>query len=83
MITATAPPPEHGQMVSVRSRNWMTTFPPASATAFAPGAARPPASIPAWFRVKCPNPACGEVHSAQASWAGKKGKCPDSGLRAV
>ena len=47
------------------------------------GAAHDAVSIPAWFRVKCPNPACGEVHSAQVNWAGKKGKCPDCGAALI
>jgi hypothetical protein len=27
------------------------------------------------IKVQCPNPACGTIHTARTSWAGKKGKC--------
>jgi hypothetical protein len=43
------------------------------------GAAPEQDSAPTRFEVQCPNPACGKIHTAQTSWAGKKGKCPDCG----
>jgi hypothetical protein len=31
------------------------------------------------IKVRCPNPACGKIHTTKTSWAGKKGRCPDCG----
>jgi hypothetical protein len=32
-----------------------------------------------FIKVKCPNPACGTLHNAKTTLAGKKGRCPDCG----
>jgi hypothetical protein len=32
-----------------------------------------------FIKVKCPNPACGTLHRAMTSLAGKKGRSPDCG----
>src|SRR5690242_5396932 len=47
------------------------------------GAAREQGSGPTWFKVQCPNPACGKVHTAKTSWAGRKGTCRDCGAALI
>src|SRR6185369_11848786 len=47
------------------------------------GAAREQGSGSTRFKVQCPNPACGKVHTAKTSWAGRKGNCPDCGVALI